>query len=200
MRRLQSCPATWLLGLTLLLVATVVAAPAKPKLPPFDNVRKTAVKYFDAQPNFSPDQIISQSQVVGLFEKLKAVGWVVPEQQKILDLIPADNETLVRDLRTPDGRKFCKQIAPLPNAYDRLDRLIRMPTGRSAVARLIKGPDGVWLLQYMTEDPGGKAMGQMLSNTPTGKDFNRPTGRLYTISALLNELQGVYTADLKRRS
>jgi hypothetical protein len=187
-----------LAGYSVLLFAALGAAPSKPKLPSFDDVRKTAFKFFDAQPNFSPDQIITQSQVQGLFEKLKAIGWEVPEQQKILELIPGDQETLVKDLRTPDGRKFSKQIARLPNAYDRLDRLIRMPTGRSAVARLIKGPDGVWLLQYMTEDPGGKEMGKMLSNTPTGKNFNQPTGRLYTLAALLNELQGVYTATAKR--
>lgn len=185
-------------GFSVLLFASLGAAPAKPKVPSFDDVRKTAFKFFDTQPNFSPDQIITQSQVRGLFDKLKAIGWEVPEPQKVLDLIPGDQETLVKDLRTPDGRKFSKQIAKLPNAYDRLDRLIRMPTGRSAVSRLIKGPDGVWLLQYMTEDPGGKAMGKMLSNTPTGKDFNLPTGRLYTLPALMNELQGVYTATVNR--
>jgi hypothetical protein len=185
-------------GYWVLLFAALGAAGAKPKLPPFDDVQKATVKYFGEQPNFTADLIITQSQVRGLLAKLKAIGWDVPEQDRILGLIPEDNETLVRDLRTPDGRKFAKQIATLPNAYDRLDRLIRMPTGRSAVARLIKGPDGVWLLQYMTEDPGGAAMGRMLSNTPTGKDFNRPTGRLYTVPALLNELQGVYTAAAKR--
>ena len=185
-------------GFSVLLVASLGAAPAKPKVPSFDDVRKTAFKYFDAQPNFSPDQIITQSQVRGLFDKLKVIGWEVPEQQKVLDLIPGDQETLVKDLRTPDGRKFSKQIAKLPNAYDRLDRLIRMPTGRSAVSRLIKGPDGVWLLQYMTEDPGGKAMGKMLSNTPTDKNNNQPTGRLYTLPALMNDLQGIYTATVNR--
>jgi hypothetical protein len=192
------CRRITLVGFSALVLASLGAAPVKPKLPSFDEVRKTAARYFDEQPSFSADQILSQSQVQGLFEKLKGIGWVVPEPEKILDLVPTDQETLVRDLRTPDGRKFCKQIASLPNAYDRLDRLIRMPTGRSAVARLIKGPDGVWLLQYMTEDSGGKAMGKMLSNTPTGKDFNRPTGRLYTVAAVMNELQGVYTADAKR--
>ncbi|HEY2840403.1 MAG TPA: hypothetical protein VGJ26_14700 [Pirellulales bacterium] len=198
MRRSDRFRQIVLLGFSVQLFVTLGAGPAKPKLPSFDEVRKTAIAYFDGQSNFTADQIISQSQVRGLFEKLQGIGWVVPEQSRILELVPGDHETLVRDLRTPDGRKFSKQLAPLPNAFDRLDRLIRMPTGRSAVARLIKGPDGVWLLQYMTEDPGGAAMGRMLSHTPTGKGFNKPTGRLYTVSALINELQGVYPPPRKR--
>jgi len=181
-----------LLACVALLIATTHAAPAKPRFPTWDEVDQATLKFFDEQPNFGAGEIISQSQVRGLFEELKRMGWTLPKPQKILDLVPGDNETLVRDMRTADGRKFAKQISGLPNAYDRLDRLIRMPTGRSAVARLIKGPDGVWLLQYMTEDPGGAAMGRMLSNTPTGKDFNRPTGRIYMVPELINELRGAY--------
>ena len=59
-----------LVSFSVLLFASLGAAPVKPKLPSFDDVRKTAIKYFDEQPNFSADQIISQSQVQGLFEKL----------------------------------------------------------------------------------------------------------------------------------
>jgi hypothetical protein len=39
----------------------------------------------------------------------------------------------------------------------------------------------------------------MLSQAPRGKDFNAPTGRLYTADQLMLKLQQSYEEELKRR-
>ncbi|MBI2823718.1 MAG: hypothetical protein HYX69_03385 [Planctomycetia bacterium] len=169
------------------------------KLPSFDRVSSTAEELFRSRYNYRDGDIISRSQVQTLFEQLRHIGWTVrrEQQDELLDRMLDDNNFLVRQMRTSDGRKFAAQIARYPNAYDRLDRLARMPTGRSAVARLIKGPDGYKMLDYMATTPWGHNMGQMLSDTPTGRDFNKPTGRIYMLSDLLSELEDVYKQTVR---
>lgn len=169
------------------------------KLPSFDRVTSTTEQFFRGRYNYRDGDIISRSQVQALFEQLRQIGWTVPRlrQDELLDRVLDDNNFLVRQMRTTDGRKFAAQIARYPGAYDRLDRLSRMPTGRNAVARLIKGPDGYKMLDYMATTPWGHNMGQMLSDTPTGRDFNQPTGRIYMLSDLLSELEDVYKETVR---
>ena len=180
----------WLLAFATL---TVLAHAAdQRRLPSLDRVEETVERFFEGQRGYGPGEIISQSQVQDLFVELRRIGWIVPRQDEILELVPEDSELLVRELRTPDGRKFSRQISRYPGAYDRLDRLVRMPTGKSMLERLVKGPDGYKLLQYMTTAPGGNELGRMLSGTPTGRDFNKPTGRIYTAAGLLEALRTRY--------
>jgi len=185
----------WRLAGSLVVFATLPAlahAADKRKLPSLDRVEETVERFFEGQRGYGPGEIISQSQVRDLFVELRRIGWIVPRQDEILGLVPEDSELLVRELRTPDGRKFARQISRYPGAYDRLDRLVHMPTGKSILQRLVKGPDGYKLLQYMTTAPGGSELGRMLSGTPTGRDFNKPTGRIYTAASLLEALRTKY--------
>jgi hypothetical protein len=41
----------------------------------------------------------------------------------------------------------------------------------------------------MTESEGGKNLGRSLQKAPGGKDFNKPTGRVYTLESFLAELR-----------
>ncbi|HEY1602269.1 MAG TPA: hypothetical protein VGG64_21885 [Pirellulales bacterium] len=172
-----------------LLLVTVSTAADKLPMPGVDEIESLTENYFASQPNFRPGEIISRSQVRGLFEELWRRGWKVPRQDELLRRVPDDSELLVRELRTKDGRKFSQQIARYPLSFDKLDRMSRMPTGKSILHRLVRGPDGYKLLQYMAEAPGGNELGKMLGGTPTGRDFNKPTGRIYTVSNLLPELR-----------
>ena len=173
----------------LLLLATTAAAVDSRKIPSLDQIESMTESYFASQPNYRPGEIISESQVRGLFEEMWRKGWKVPRQDELLRRVPDDSELLVRELRTKDGRKFSQQIARYPLAFDKLDRMSRMPTGKSVLRRLVRGPDGYKLLQYMAEAPGGDELGKMLGGTPTGRDFNKPTGRIYTVSSLIPELR-----------
>jgi hypothetical protein len=185
----------WRSAACLAVVATLTTAARageKARLPSLDRIEETVERFFEGQRGYGPGEIISQSQVRDLFIELRRVGWIVPGQDDILGLVPDDSELLVRELRTPDGRKFSRQISRYPGAYDRLDRLVHMPTGKSILQRLVKGPDGYKLLQYMTTAPGGDQLGRMLSGTPTGRDFNQPTGRIYTAASLIEALRTKY--------
>ncbi len=93
-----------------------------------------------------------------------------------------------------------RQSCKYPDAYDRLDRLSRMPMGHQNVDALIAGPDGYKMIQYMTSTSGGRNLGQMLSQDPRGANFNSPTGRIYTADQFLQRLTESYQAELKRRA
>ncbi len=177
---------------TTTIAATSVAKVDKRRLPSIDTVETIIEHFFDNERDYRPGEIISRSQVRRLFVELDRAGWEVPKQDDIANRVPDDSEMLVRELRTKAGRKFARQIDRYPLAYDKLDRLLHMPTGKSAFMRLIKGPDGYKLLEYMDTAPGGNVMGQMLSNTPTGKNFNKPTGRIYVPSSLIEVLRHKY--------
>lgn len=171
-------------------------------MPSIDDVEQLTEGYFSREPNFQAGDIISRSQVRGLLEELQRQGWKVPRQQELIERVLDDSDILVRELRTKDGRKFARQIARYPQAYDRIDRLARMPTGKSILWRSIHGAGGYQLLEYLTTAPGGTEMGKMLSNTPSGRDFNKPTGRVYTVAGLIQQLRPRYeeTWDAVRRA
>ena len=85
-------------------------------------------------------------------------------------------------------------IAKYPDAYDRLDRLSRLPYGRQTVHDLIQRPGGEKMTQYMSTASGGKEIGKKFANAPGATDFNKSTGRIYTVAMLLGQLQEQYRA------
>ena len=169
-------------------------------LPPFAKIKKAVEEYFQKRPNYQPGGIISQGEVAGVLAELAEMGFSVPDRAEILSDVPGDGESLVVALRTPAGRKFMRRIAVLPNAYDRLDRLMRLPHGEQTVHDLIRGPGGDELIKYLTATRGGASMGKLLSHSSGAADFNKPTGRIYTVAALVDRLQKSYAAASQRAS
>jgi len=180
------------LVLTLMACQNAHGGQSKKPMPSFDKVTKTVLKNFKKQNAGDPEAIISQSQVRPIFGQLKRLGWIVAEEKQILEAVPSDSDFVVRQLRTPAGEKFMRQAGSFPEAYDRLDRLSRLPHGQQTVRDLIRGPDGYKMIQYMTTSRGGVELGKMLSKDPGGKGFNQPTGRIYTVKMLLARLKTEY--------
>lgn len=196
---LLSCVSAVLLGV----VAKVGAAPAddpsdgKP-IPSFAEVRRTVLEYYeDEERDYKPGDLITQTEVAPLLALLKERGLPLTDGKKILEKVPAKGEFLVDQLSTKNGRKFMRRISKYPDAYDRLDRLSRLPHGKQTVRDLIRGPGGEKMIEYMTTTEGGKELGKQLSNAPDGKNFNQPTGRIYTVALLLDRLEQSRTAALE---
>lgn len=168
--------------------ATEGRAEIKP-IPSFVKIQQTVLDYFKDQPNYRPGDLITRKKVEPLLVRLREMGLPLPEKKKILDAVPIEGEFLAKQLSTRAGRKFMRQISRYPDAYDRLDRLSRLPHGQQTVRDLIRGPDGYIMIEYMTTAAGGKELGKMLSNSPNGKKFNTPTGRVYTAKILQKRLE-----------
>ncbi len=174
------------------------AAPDAGSLPSFDEVRRAVETYFKGLPDFTPGALIVQSEARQAVARVEALGWHPEDAAKILNRVPADTDPLARLLRTPGGRRFGLQAARYKLGYDRIDRLLRLPRGERMVGDLIRGPDGYKMIEYMTSTPGGAYLGSQLSRAPRGSDFNRPTGRIYTMQGLLEALRESYEAALSR--
>ncbi len=91
-----------------------------------------------------------------------------------------------------------REIAGVPEGFDRLDRLRRLPDGQKRMKELIADPGGSTMIQYLATMPGGKNMGRQLSSKKHG-DFNASTKRIYTEAQLLAELKTRYEAESKIR-
>lgn len=182
------------------IVVVVGNAAAVTPIPPFAQVRQTVLQYFAKQPNYETGDLITADQVTKLLEQLRRQGLPLADGAQIVAQTPAAGEFLVEQLGSAAGRQFMQRIARYPQAYDRLDRLSRMPQGQQTVRDLIRGPGGDKLIEYLTTADGGKELGKMLSGTPTGKDFNSPTGRIYTVALLSDRLQQSHQAAVRAAS
>jgi hypothetical protein len=163
-------------------------------LPSFERVREVTLRHFTLLPDYRPGDIIAQSEVEPLFAQLRWIGWMVADRKRILRDVPADRDYLGRALRTPEGRELMHRIAGRAGAYDRLDRLSRLPHGRRVVLGLIQQTAGQQIVEYVTTGRQGRELEESLSQIPKGTDLSRPTGRLYTAEMLLARLEESYAA------
>jgi len=168
-----------------------VAASRRPRpLPPFAVVRTTVEQVLGEIEDRKPGDLILRAQVAPIFARLAKLGWTVADRQAILQRVPAEKDLLARQLLdSKQGIKFMRQISRYPLGYDRVDRINHLPLGKQTVHDLIHKVGGAEMIRYMTEAKGGKALGGMLSRDPNGKDFNKPTGRIYTAEQLIKTLK-----------
>lgn len=171
----------------------------KPLLP-FEAVEKAVVRHFERLPGYRPGEIISRSQAAPLFAQLRWMGWTVVDAKSLVERVPPDSDFLVRQLRTPSGRRFMQRVADSPGSYDELERLSRLPNGRRAVVELIARPEkGGDVIRYFATTPKGRRVGRLMARTGKGgADYDKPTGRIYTVEMLLDELEARYPKPNRR--
>jgi len=179
--------------------AAALAADPEPTADPpkWQEIEQLVRRYFSNQQDYAHGDLISRSQAEPVFKELADLGWTVADQRAILSTFPADADFIVKELRTTPGRKFMRSIALYPDAYDRLDRLSRLPEGQSSIRTLIKGPGGYKLLDFLTSPTSRQQAGELLAHSPAGHDFNRPTGRIYTLDAFIKRLEQSHRASVE---
>ena len=190
--RLLLSPILFVATATAVTTAVDAQGREKQKRPSFKAVKQTVEKTFHKFPEYKPGRLIVRSEVKKAFAAVKELGWNIPDQGVLLERVVPDGAWLATTLYSRRGLRFMDEISGLPQGYDRVDRLSRIPRGKQTIRDLLKNPGGYKLIEYMTTTPYGKNMGKMLSRDPGGANFNRPTGRIYTVSQLLDELEQLY--------
>ncbi len=171
----------------------LAAEPETHSMPALSAVRRTVRQHFAKLPDFERGDLVTSDQVEPVLSQLESLGWTVADRQPILSQVPAPGEFLAAQLRGSErGVVFMREVGGMPLAYDRLDRLARLPHGKQTVSDLIQKPGGTEMIRYMTASKGGRELGRMLAHAPKGRDFNRPTGRIYTVDQLLARLEESY--------
>ena len=166
---IRRCVTAILSGIALGAFAASAAAQSKVQsIPPVSDVQKAVWQDFQKQDDFQPGDLSDPRTGRAASWPTSTHGLAIGRcQANPGESLPAKDDFLVQQLRTRAGKKFMRRIAADPNAYDRLDRLSRMPHGQQTIRDLIKGPGGENLIDYMTKTPGGAALGQMLPRRPT---------------------------------
>lgn len=162
------------------------------KFPKWSKVESLARTHFTGLEEHKKADLISQGDLKGLFRKLEKLGWSVEHKRRLTDRLLPKNDYVVRQLRSRRGRDFMRHVSVRPGAYDRLDRLRRMPYGKRRIREMIDSPGGYDLLIYMTTGRQGRNMGRSISRGKNGRNFNKPTGRIYTSSAFIKLLRQSY--------
>jgi len=148
-------------------------------------------QYFSTLPKYKSGNLITQTEVAGLLKEISKKGWgVAPKDEaQLRKRILSDNDFLVKELnRTQQGHSFLHKIRNYPGGIDRLDKIAQMPKGKRDVHAIIyKIPDGDQWIKGMTTTQHGRRMGNSISRWQHD-NFNKNTGRLYTVDQLLPEL------------
>ena len=176
-------------------IATNVVAQSQVLDPAFQEVEAAVRQHFASAASRKPGDLVKRSDAEQVFKVLAGLGWQPKEQPQIVDRFLADGSFLVRKLGTKRGTAFMRHVAKLPNGYDRLDRLSAISGGRKIISDLVKQKGGYELIQYLTTSQGGRNMGTQLERVPGGRNFNKPTGKIYTVDGFIQALRLAYEAD-----
>lgn len=165
------------------------AAERAPQRAHFDAVVQQVQAHLTARLGYQPGDLISRREAAAILDCAAELGWSPPNRADILELVLDDRALLIRKLRKGAGKKLMRDCARRGLPFDTLDRLSSLPDGERILQSLINGPDGYKMIEYLATAPGGRALGSQLAAVPRGKDFNRPTGRIYTAEQLLAHLK-----------
>ncbi len=182
------------LRLVFLFLTVAASQAAAQQAPPddFEPLVEAVEKSFDARPGYVHGDLITRSQIADAVAALANAGFEFKDGNRIVEKGLPDNSFLARELSTPAGRKFMRNVARNQGGYARLDRLSSMPRGKQLVSDLIRKPGGEKLIEYLATTKGGRTMGAMVGSGRGGANLNEPTGRIYTAFDLIAELERRY--------
>jgi hypothetical protein len=196
----RSAHCVWvaLIAITLLSVGVAADDPTPPTtenaaLSP-QEVQQIVARYFSQQSGRQPGDIITQSDVAAVLEELAAAGWQPPDHKQLLASTLPDDGPLVSSLRTQQGRRFMRKVSGYESIYDRLDRVSQVSGGQRTIDAIVRLPDGEKYAQPKKKTPHGVPdFLDLLPKNASGKvrtikDYDKPTGRIYTEADLVNRL------------
>lgn len=159
-----------------------------------EQVQQVVATHFSSQASHRPGDLISQADVAAILKQLAEAGWQPVDQKSIIaDTLP-DANALVGLLRTHQGRKFMQKVSSFELIYDRMDRLSQVSGGQRTLDALARLPDGEKYAKPKKELPYGVPdFLYLLPKNASGrvrtiKDYDKPTGRIYTEADLLRRL------------
>lgn len=193
---------------TILLATVQLAASfsltfAADELPSFAKAEGIVRRHFQTLTGYQSGDLISRSQVEPVFDALERLGWKVGDRAEILNSVLPDGSYLVQQFRSDKGQPFMRKVSGERLAYDRLDQISRMPGGKLMIQDFLRFRNSELSLSSKSPlDISRIARLQPKENrsgAPSEADLDKPTGRLYTVDALVARLEQSYEAEIARR-
>lgn len=189
-------------ALALAMVQCLAASQAAAQIPSWEQVEKTFRKHY-ADPK-SPQglaqgpPLVTYNTARRIFYELWEQRWNVSDQTEILKLCPPDSSFLAQQCLSPAGQKFLKQAADPATIFDRLERFAALPQGQQKIRDLLQGPPGHHdMLNYMLGSSGSKLLFEGAVADPNARDFNKPTGKIYSPEQLLERIKKSHAYDVE---
>jgi hypothetical protein len=159
-----------------------------------EDVQQIVAGYFSRQADCRPGDIITQSDVAAVLQDLAAAGWQPPDHKQLLANTLPDDNAMVSTLRTEQGQRFMRKVSGYESIYDRLDRVSQVSGGQRTIDAIVRLPDGEKYAQPKKKTPHGVPdFLDLLPKNASGKvrsikDYDKPTGRIYTEADLVSRL------------
>lgn len=177
----------------LVAVTSIVLPAAPPQASPASAAEQLVDMYFESFENHRQHDLITRAQVQPLAGKLRELGYSADQvRELIVDTLP-ENDFLAAQFRTDSGRRFMRKVSSQKLIYDQLDRIAREAGGKALIKHLIRLPDGEQFVRSgrPATTPG---MIELLPKQGSGKtrrvrDYDRPTGKIYTAEHLKARLR-----------
>ena len=155
-------------------------------------------RHFQGKRDYRDGDLIDRDDVTQILAVLKERGWSPDRAKEIESAALPANDFLVKLLSSSQGRRFMRKVKSFKLIYDRLDRIARVSGGQRMLTDLVRLPDGhryaAWrpkrgtpnLLDFLPKRGNGRRR--------SIKDYDKPTGKIYTAEQLqerlLDELSG----------
>jgi hypothetical protein len=162
-------------------------------------VEKIVAEAFLDKEEYRSGDLINRSDVQKVLKQLAAAGWQPSDRRKLVaDTLPA-SAPLTKILHSRRGRRFMRKVADDTLIYDRMDRVSRVSGGRRMLTDIAKLPDGEKLAK-LRRPHGVPGFLDLLPKKASGKvrsirDYDEPTGRIYTEKQLVDRLRRSYRQD-----
>ncbi len=156
-------------------------------------VRRELADYFRQKKGYEPGDLITRKDVEAVLKRLASRGYQPRDAKQIIEASLSESDFLVQLLGGTRGRKFMRKVKKESLIYDRLDRIAQVPQGKRTLSDLIKLPDAH---RYAPVRParGIPTLLDLLpkrrsSRTRSIKDYDKPTGKIYTAKQLQERLE-----------
>jgi hypothetical protein len=164
--------------------------------PDWPVVAATIDEHFKKKKDYRPGDFLSRSTVESLLAELAKLGWTVRDRDAILAQLTPDKDLLTEQFSTPRGREFMRKVSKNPASFEYLQRLSETANGQRQVKDLMKLPNGPDVLAALVSSPQGRDISKRIAAGPKTKNFDKPTGRIYTQAQLVTRLRESYTKEL----
>ena len=171
--------------------------------PSVGQIQQVVAQYFQAQPEFQAGDLISRTDAELILKEMANRGWQVPKSPELLNNVLPDDDPLVSLLATRDGQRLMRKVASEELVYDRLDRIARVSGGERMIHDLARLPDGERYVK-MQPSAGVPDLLDLLPKQRSGrkrsiKDYKKPTGRVYTATALIQRIHEHFKVEQSAR-
>lgn len=183
----------------IVLVGCGAATSVRAAPPPFAEVAAAAKDHFATLKDYKRGDLITQRDVDPLLKRLHGMGFDVRAKEEGVQVLLAEQDPLVRLLRTGKGKEFMRALSAYPQALDRMARLAKFAEGRALVTKLVGNHDLKGVAELCSFE-GARRLEAAFFNQLCMRNFDVESGFAYTEEQYLSHLRTMHLLAEKNLS